>query len=113
MSELDGATTPGHEGAWVSGPGQFAARWNRATEDERADRVRRMQEDASIALRCGWIEDHEGQLAMLRDSLLARVPRCLATHPNVAAPAARCALDAGHLGDRHVTGHGHWWEGEA
>lgn len=43
-----------------------------------------------------------------------RPERCPATYPHpLIAGGLRCALDAGHLGDRHVTGTGHWWEDAA
>lgn len=141
MSDLDGATELGFPNALAGTPGQFAARWNAHTEEERAVWLRDQQDAAQTALACRYLENHRGQLDLLQaregmplaERLAERtmwtpeewqrlmeaangglpapdpIAKCPATHPKIGG-GGRCALDDGHLGIRHVTAHGQWWE---
>ena len=51
-SNLDGATTRGPINAWPSTPGEFAARWNARTEEEREAMVRAIIDNAETASLC-------------------------------------------------------------
>lgn len=50
-SELDGATDPGDPRCHSSSPGEFAARWNSRTEEQQAQHLLWIQEDAEDAQR--------------------------------------------------------------
>lgn len=50
-SRLEGATEPG-DPATIPSPGEFAARWNAKTEEQRADFLRAMHEASDKAALC-------------------------------------------------------------
>jgi hypothetical protein len=52
MSTLDGATAPPEPNVMCATPGEFAARWNAATEELRAQWLRAMQESSFSAEHC-------------------------------------------------------------
>jgi hypothetical protein len=64
-SVLDGATLTGDPAAQPSTPGEFAARWNERTEEERAGIVTALTGAAERDARC-FLENHRPELATLR-----------------------------------------------
>jgi hypothetical protein len=51
-TDLDGATNVGDVRCHSATPGEFAARWNSRTEEQRAQHLAWIQEDADLAQRC-------------------------------------------------------------
>lgn len=52
LGTLDDATDAGDPRCHSSTPGEFAARWNSRTDEERTAHLRWIQEDADVAQRC-------------------------------------------------------------
>lgn len=62
--QLDGATVAPPSDIWAASPGEFAARWNAMTSEERSSCVAAVRRDSERSLRC-FQQDHEGQLDAL------------------------------------------------
>jgi hypothetical protein len=77
---LAGATTCGQINAWPSTPGEFATRWNAATEEARADRL------------AGMIDASERSLACLLGEHLNHIAQMEAAHASARAEARAEAL---------------------
>lgn len=56
---LDGATTPPAEGARVKNAGEFAARWNALTLEQREQATRSIGDRSDAAIRC-FLANHDG-----------------------------------------------------
>ena len=56
-TDLDGATEPGDPSCQASDAGEFAARWNALTEDERNFVVRAIHEASEKATICRMLHD--------------------------------------------------------
>lgn len=71
-SELDGATEPSAENAQSATPGEFAARWNAATEEQRAGWLRAMRAESERATLCKLRHtkptQHDGIAGMVADA---------------------------------------------
>lgn len=57
-TDLDGATEPGDPAAMSSTPGEFAARWNAGTEEQREKFMHHLAENDALAQR--WRRCHGG-----------------------------------------------------
>jgi len=69
MTDLEGATDVGVQGTWASSAGEFAARWNARTPEEREAFTARIVNDAACAASCRQA-DHRGEIDRLRTALL-------------------------------------------
>lgn len=68
---LEGATDRGEPNAYARDAGEFAARWNAASEEQREDRVRWMVKSSQDAAAC-FERDHEGRIEWLELQLRKR-----------------------------------------
>lgn len=83
QSDMAGATEVGEPWAYPSTPGQFAARWNARTEEDRVEWLSRFTEVSERAHAC-WVGGHEGQ-ARLVEELLPKVGVLEAQRRNLVA----------------------------
>lgn len=65
MTDLDAATTPGPENTYPADAGEFAARWNEWTTEQREDWVQAVVRGSEERSAC-FMRNHEGQIHRLR-----------------------------------------------
>lgn len=65
IPDLDGATHRGPEYAWPADPGEYAARWNQADQEQRAAHVANVTANGESAMHC-WAGQHDIQIQALR-----------------------------------------------
>lgn len=96
MTELDGATTPGEPNTHPANAGEFAARWNALTPEERDQRARAIVADSETAIRC-FMYRHD-EIAVLtregRANAIALGDWLSEHHPTGEPDIAKAALTA-------------------
>lgn len=68
-SDLDGATAPPPDAMMPGTPGEFAARWNAASEERRAEWLEAVNRFSADAARC-FMANHDAEVAQLRERVL-------------------------------------------
>lgn len=122
LEVLHGATEEPAPNVLVGSPGEFAARWNRWSSEDRERVTRTLVEQSAAAVRC-FVEDHNGMKAR-HDARVAELAALVGEARSAFVPSTEqvrravevyaCGVEgAGEAFDRwHRDGLGRaWWEG--